>query len=55
MFNPGQDYNYPTSSGNVPAGMMSQQFSFLGIHLTFAMIAIAIGMVITYNLARRRR
>lgn len=55
MFQPGQDYNYPTSSGNVPAGLLSQSFTFQGIHVTFAMIAIVLALVIVWNMAKRRR
>jgi hypothetical protein len=55
MFQPGQDTNYPTSSGNVPAAFLQQQWTIGGLHITFAMIAIVIALLIVWNMAKKRR
>ena len=52
MVEPGRDYNYPTSSGNVPAGL---QFSINGFHIGIGLILFVLALIIVWNMARKKR
>lgn len=55
MVEPGRDFNYPTSSGNAPAGFMGATISVNGFHISLALILVVLALVIVYNTAKRRR
>jgi len=55
MFQPGNDTNYPTSSGSAPAGFLAQSWTVGGLHITFAAIAVVILLLIVWNMAKKRR
>ncbi len=52
---PGADFNYPTSSGNVPAGLMGASFTINGWHISVVTILIVLALILVWNLAKKRR